>query len=52
MNQHLTFGIYPGSGVGIDPGSGPVTGPADDPRQIQMALDRLASGEGTFLVRG
>ena len=52
MSQRLIFGIYPGSGVGIDPGSGPVTGPADDARQITTALDRLASGEETFLVRG
>lgn len=55
----LVFGIYPGSGVGIDPsfsegilGSGIISGPADNPECIKEALDRLQFKGHPFLVRG
>ncbi len=48
----LIFGIYPGSGVGIDPGSGAISGAADDPAAIKTALDALQPDDRPFLVRG
>ncbi len=55
----LVFGIYPGSGVGVDPssvegamGSSVISGPADDPTRIKEALDRLQLKGHPFLVRG
>jgi hypothetical protein len=48
----LTFGIYPGSGVYVDPDSGAILGYADEPAQINLALAALQAGEKPFLVRG
>lgn len=48
----LIFGIYPGGGVGVDPGSGVVSGPADDPKRITAALTQLQPNGRSFLVRG
>lgn len=53
-NTHgLIFGIYPGSGVGIEieEGSGKIKGKKDEPKEIQKALTFL-SGNKLFLVRG
>lgn len=47
----LLFGIYPGSGVGLDAGSGLIEGKPDDPEKIKAALIDLA-GDQPFLVRG
>ncbi|WP_435353140.1 hypothetical protein [Emticicia sp. SJ17W-69] len=48
----LIFGIYPGSGVGIEMegGSGLIKGKTDDPNQIHKGLHYL-SGSKPFLVR-
>ncbi len=48
----LTFGIYPGSGVGVDPGSGIILGKPGEFSQIVAALDSLCPPERPFLVRG
>lgn len=47
----LIFGIYPGSGVSLDAGSGLIKGKPDDPGKIKTALTDLA-GNQPFLVRG
>jgi hypothetical protein len=48
----LIFGIYPGGGVGTDPGSGLVLGAPDQPAQINAALDQLQPSERPFMLRG
>lgn len=48
----LIFGIYPGGGVGIDPGSGLILGAPDQPAQINAALDQLQPNGRPFVVRG
>lgn len=48
----LIFGIYAGSAVGVDPGTGLITGPADDPERITAALADLQPNGRPFIVRG
>jgi hypothetical protein len=51
MAKEFVFGIFPASGVGIDPGSGIISGPSDDPQQTLKALDYL-QGNKSFIIRG
>lgn len=46
----LTFGIYPGSATGGEPGL--LAWPPDDPERIVAALDELQGTSSTFIVRG
>ena len=48
--EGLIFGIYPGSGVGADAGSGIIQGKMDEPSKIIAALKELAQGL-PFMVR-
>jgi hypothetical protein len=50
-SEGLIFGIYPGSGVGLDTGQGIIQGKADVPDKMMAALDDLSGGM-PFLVRG
>ncbi len=47
----LSFGIYPGSGTGVDSLEMQV-GPPDEPARIQAALDDLQGDGRPFIVRG
>jgi hypothetical protein len=51
MAKRLLFGVFPGSGVGVNSGSGIILGPVDDPQKILKALDYL-HGNKPFIVRG
>lgn len=48
----LIFGIYPGGGVGVDPGTGVIAGLPDDPARINTALMELQPAGRPFVVRG
>lgn len=48
--EGLIFGIYPGSGVGLDTGRGIIQGKKDVPQKIRTALYDLSGGL-PFLVR-
>ncbi|MBI1766590.1 MAG: hypothetical protein HYR56_34715 [Acidobacteria bacterium] len=45
----LVFGIYPGGGAGSDEGE--ITGPPDDPAQIEAALRLLQGQVQPFIIR-
>lgn len=49
-SEGLIFGIYPGSGVGLETGLGRIKGKKDDAISIKAALENL-SGDKPFLVR-
>ncbi|MFN8352808.1 MAG: hypothetical protein U0Y10_00050 [Spirosomataceae bacterium] len=51
QSEGLLFGMYVGSGVGIDLGLGAIAGPIDNTEKITAALDELC-GERPFLIRG
>jgi hypothetical protein len=51
MNQHLIFGIYPGSGIGTDNEPELAKGKPDNPIQIKKALVKLENREHVFLIR-